>query len=114
MQPSAMAPRAKTAASLSFQPSSSVADNLACGNSTSENIYLMQELLASETKIIYNRIHFDPTCSQNLHGRRILPDVTNYLLKKVIYSTTIYSYHVLIDHISSNSSLVRNLVHVRE
>ena len=88
MQPSAMAPRAKTAASRSFQAASPVADNLACKNLTSETMYLEAGATSLRGKLFYNRILFYSTCTQNLHNTRILPDVPN----KVMCSRKIYSY----------------------
>lgn len=54
MQPSATAPRAKTAASLSFQASSPLADNLACKNS----LELRSCKANVSQRILYNEIKF--------------------------------------------------------
>lgn len=88
MQPSAMAPRAKTAASLSFQDASSVVVNLACGNSKNERMHLMQELIALERELFSNRRPFVPIRTTN-------------------------GYH-LIDNISRQTNLARILVGVCE
>lgn len=90
MQPSPMAPRAKTAASLSFQAASSVVDKLACGNSKCEKIHLIQELLHRE--VVPKRIHFDPTCTKNLFFNRYTKFIENKNRQQSKYMGYIHLY----------------------